>query len=514
MSIQIENTVNNKRIAKNTALLYVRMLFSMGVSLYTSRVVLQVLGVDDFGINGVVGGIVGLFSFLNASMSGCTSRFLTFEIGKGDKQKLADTFSTALYVHIAIALIVALVSEPIGLWFIDHKMQIAQDRVFAAKAVFHLSVLSTMIGVTQVPYNASIIAHEDMDVYAYVEMGNVILRLLVVFLLQLLSGDKLILLGVLSFAVGITIASIYRYYCIRNFDECHLRKVWRPDIFKKMMGFSGWDLYGNLSVSMRTQGVNMLLNMFFGPVMNAASAIATQVQGAVGGFAQNVTMAMRPQIIKRYAAGEIDSMIILIRDGIRINFLVLLIISVPLITELNFVLRIWLGEVPAHTVVFCTLTLMFNFFASLSSVLVAGVHATGKIFRPSFINGTLYLAVVPISYFGFKFGCAAWTSYLFNVCAVILGMLSNAYTLKLYIKAFPLRKFILSDLFPCILLMMAAFSVTKAITHYMNEGWIRLLTTCFVSSVFIIAIGYKFIITQHIRTAIKSKIKECLCHKS
>lgn len=514
MSTQTESTVNNKRIAKNTALLYVRMLFSMLVSLYTSRVVLQVLGVDDFGINGVVGGIVGLFSFLNASMSGATSRFLTFELGRGDKQKLADTFSTALYVHIAIALIIALVSEPIGLWFIDHKMQIAPDRIFAAKVVFHLSVLSMMIGVTQVPYNASIISHEHLDVYAYVEMGNVILRLLIVFLLQLLSGDKLILLGVLSFAVGITIASVYRYYCIRNFEECHLRKVWRPDIFKKMMGFSGWDLYGNLSVSMRTQGVNMLLNMFFGPVMNAASAIATQVQGAVMGFAQNVTTAMRPQIIKRYAAGEIDSMITLIRDGIRINFLVLLIISVPLITELNFILRIWLGEVPANTVVFCSLTLMFNFFASLSSVLVTGVHATGKIFRPSFINGTLYLAVVPISYFAFKFGCAAWTSYLFNVCAVILGMLSNAYTLKLYIRAFPLRKFVLSDLFPCILLMIATFAITKPFTYYMDEGWIRLLTTCFVSSVFIIVIGYRFIIPQHIRTAITSKIRECLWNKS
>ena len=514
MSIQIENTVNNKRIAKNTALLYVRMLFSMFVSFYTSRVVLQVLGVDDFGIYGVVGGIVGLFSFLNASMSGCTSRFLTFEIGRGDKQKLADTFSTSLYVHIAIALIITLVSEPIGLWFIDHKMQISPDRVFAAKAVFHLSVLSTMIGVTQVPYNASIIAHEHMDVYAYVEMGNVILRLLIIFLLQLLSGDKLILFGLLNFAVSIIIASVYRYYGIKNFEECHLRKVWRPDIFKKMMGFSGWDLYGNLSVSMRTQGVNMLLNMFFGPVMNAASAIATQVQGAVMGFAQNVTTAMRPQIIKRYAAGEIDSMIILIRDGIRINFLVLLIISVPLITELNFVLRIWLGEVPDNTVVFCSLTLMFNFFASLSSVLVTGVHATGKIFRPSFINGTLYLAVIPISYFAFKFGCQAWTSYLFNVCAVILGMLSNAYTLKLYIKEFPLRKFILADLFPCILLMIAAFSITTTITNYMSEGWIRLLTTCFVSSIFIAAIGYLLIIPRHIKTAITLKIREFLWDKS
>lgn len=514
MQTKSDNIVNNKRIAKNTALLYVRMLFSMAVSLYTSRVVLQVLGVEDFGVYGVVGGIVGLLSFLNASMSGCTSRFLTFELGRGDNKTLSDTFSTAMFVHIAIALIITIITEPIGIWFIDNKMQIPIERMDAARIVFHLSILSTIVGVTQVPYNASIISHEHMDIFAYVEMGNVVLRLLIVVLLQICPGDKLKLYAYLGFAISLLIASIYRYYCIKHFKECHIHKVWRPDIFKKMMGFSGWDLYGNLSVSMRTQGVNMLLNMFFGPVMNAASAIATQVQGAVMGFAQNVTTAIRPQIIKRYAAGETDSMVSLIRNGVRINFLVLLLITVPLITELDFLLGIWLGEVPQNTVIFCTLTLLFNFFASLSSVLVTGVHATGKIFRPSFINGTLYLAVVPFSYIAFKYGSAAWVSYLFNVIAVIIGMLSNAYTLKLYIKAFPLRKFISADLLPCIILMMLSFALTMLIARNMSDGWLRLIIICFASSIFITTIGFKFIIPQHIRIIITTKLKERLWHKS
>lgn len=514
MQLQPENTVANKRIAKNTALLYVRMLFSMAVSLYTSRVVLQVLGVEDFGIYGVVGGIVGLLGFLNASMSGCTSRFLTFELGKGDHKNLSDTFSTAMFVHIAIALIITAITEPAGIWFMDHKMQIPLDRMDAARTVFHLSILSTIIGVTQVPYNASIISHEHMDIYAYVEMGNVILRLLIVILLQICPGDKLKVYAYLGFAISLLIAFIYRYYCIKKFEECRIHKVWRPDIFKKMMGFSGWDLYGNLSVSMRTQGVNMLLNMFFGPVMNAASAIATQVQGAVMGFAQNVTTAIRPQIIKRYAAGEIDSMVSLIRNGVRINFLVLLLVTVPLITELNFVLKIWLREVPQNTVIFCSLTLLFNLFASLSSVLVTGLHATGKIFRPSFINGTLYLSVVPFSYIAYKYGSEAWVAYLFNVLAVILGMLSNAYTLKLYIKSFPLRKFITYDLFPCILLMSASFIIMLPIVRKMNDGWLRLIIVCIISSVFIISLGYQFIIPKDIRIIIKSKIKEKIWHKS
>lgn len=504
---------NNTRIAKNTLLLYFRMLFTMAVSLYTSRVVLNTLGIEDFGIYGVVGGIVTLFDFLNASMSGCTSRFLTFELGKKNKKDLCDTFSTAMYVHIMIALLVLFVAEPVGVLFMHTKMQVLPDRMEAAQIVFHLSVLSMMINVTQVPYNASIISHERMDVYAYVEIVNVVLKLLIVFLLQIGHFDKLILYAVLVFLVSVLIAMFYRVYCIRNFSECHMHKVWRPDILKKMLAFSGWDLYGNLSVTMRTQGVNMLLNMFFGPIMNAAASIASQVQGAVMAFAQNVTMAVRPQIIKRYAAGEMDSMVSLVRNAVKLNFLVILLITTPIITELHYILNLWLEQVPPNAVTFCSFTLLLNFFSNLSFLLVTGVHATGKIFRPSFINGSLYLLVVPISYISFKFCGAAWTSYLFNVLAVFVGMLSNAYTLNLYVREFPLGKFLLKDLSPCLVLMVLVFVITFLITNVMQESFLRLVVVCVISTLLISVIGYRFILPVSIREKIIEKIKNKIWKK-
>lgn len=504
---------NNKRIAKNTALLYARMFFSMAVSLYTSRVVLATLGVENFGIYGVVGGIVTLFDFLNASMSGCTSRFLTFELGKKDWKNLCDTFSTAMFVHITIALLVLLVAEPVGIWFMHAKMQVPLDRMNAAQIVFHLSVLSMMVNVTQVPYNASIISHERMDVYAYVEMANVVLKLLIVYILQIGNFDKLVLYAILVFVVSLAIAMFYRIYCVRNFAECHIHRVWRLDIFKRMLAFSGWDLYGNLSVTMRTQGVNMLLNMFFGPIMNAAASIASQVQGAVMSFAQNVTTAVRPQIIKRYAAGELDSMVSLMRNAVKLNFLVILLITTPLITELHYILNLWLGQVPQNAVAFCSFTLLFNFFSNLSFLLVTGIHATGKIFRPSLINGSLYLLVVPISYVSFKFGGAAWTSYLFNVLAVFIGMLSNAYTLKLYITEFSFRKFLFADLLPCLMLMVMAFALSFSVSNVMTEGLFRLIAVSVVSTAVITSVGYRFILPVSIREKLVDKIKNKLWKK-
>lgn len=497
---------NNKRIAKNTALLYVRMFFTMAVSLYTSRVVLATLGVEDFGIYGVVGGIVTMFDFLNASMSGCTSRFLTYELGKKDWRNLCETFSTAMYVHMAIAMLVLVVAEPVGLWFLHFKMQIPQGRMFAAQVVFHVSILSMMLNVTQVPYNASIISHERMDIYAYVGMAVVLLKLLIVYVLMIGSFDKLILYSILVFAVTLSVAIFYRIYCIRNFNECHILRVWRPDIFKKMMSFSGWDLYGNLTVTMRSTGISMLLNMFFGPVVNAASAIASQIQGAVMAFSQNVTTAVRPQIIKRYAAGEIESMISLVRNAVKLNFLVLLLITTPLIVEIHFILNLWLGQVPDYTVEFCSLTLLFNFFAELSFILAIGIHATGKIYRLSFINGTLYLLVVPFSYIAFKLGGGPWVSYLFNVITICMGLLNNAYTLKLYIKDFPLVKFLLVDMLPCILLMFTAFALAYSMHFLCNEGWLRLVLVCLMSSSYTSIIGYLFILPKSLRIRLKAKL--------
>lgn len=498
---------NNKRIAKNTLMLYIRMLLSMVVSLYTSRVVLNTLGVEDYGIYGVVGGVVSMFSFLNASMSGATSRFLTFEIGKGDFQRLKETFSSALIIHIGIAFVIILLAETVGLWFLVNKLVIPAERMEAAHWVYQLSVLSMAVSVTQVPYNASIISHEKMDIYAYVEILNVTLKLLIVYLLVIGNFDKLILYAVLTLAVSIIIAFIYRIYCIKHFAECHFYWSWNSEMLKTMLSFSGWDLYGNMSVMARQQGVNILLNLFFGPLMNAASAIASQVQGAIGAFASNVLTAAKPQIIKLYASKESEQMVSLIRDTIRINFFLLLIFTIPLLCEMDFVLKIWLGDVPDYTSIFCIYTLLFNFFANMSVVLVTGIHATGRIKRPSLINGSLYLMVVPLSYITFLLKSEALVPYVFNLLAVFCGMISNGYTLKLYVKEFSLYTYITKDLSLCIFVLLITFSLTYSLHYIISEGWIRLLLVINFSTIILLLIGYNMILSKSMKLKIKSCVK-------
>ena len=263
-----DTTSNNKRIAKNTIMLYIRMFISMLVGLYTSRVVLATLGVEDYGIYGVVGGVVAMMGFLNASMSGATSRFLTFELGRGDKDRLAKTFSSALIVHIAIAIIVFILAETVGLWFLCNKLNIPEGRMEAAHWVYQFSILATMLSITQVPYNATIIAHEKMDVYAYMEILNVSLKLLIVYLLCIGNFDKLILYASLMLAVSILIMMVYRIYAIRQFPEAHFHWIWDKTYLRPLLSFSGWDLYGNACVIARQQGTNFLINIFYGVVFN------------------------------------------------------------------------------------------------------------------------------------------------------------------------------------------------------------------------------------------------------
>ncbi len=494
--MSIETSVNNKRIAKNTLFLYFRMFLTMAVSLYTSRVVLSTLGVEDYGIYGVVGGVVGMFSFLNASMSGATSRFLTYEMGRKDLERLRETFTSALIIHVGIALFILIFAETLGLWFLMNKLVIPEDRLFAAHVVYQLSVLSMMISATQVPYNAVIIAHEKMDVYAYVEIIHVTLKLLIVYLLVLSRFDKLIIYAILVLSVTLFIAFIYRIYCIKCFSECRLRWIWNLDILKPMLSFSSWDLYGNMSVMLRQQGVNILLNVFFGPALNAASAIATQVQSAVGSFASSVLTASKPQIIKLYASHSYLEMISLMRNTVRINYMLLSLFTIPLISEINFVLAVWLEKIPPYASIFCVYTLLFNIFANISSILVTGVHATGKIWRPSLINGTLYLLVIPFAYIAYIYDADARVAYLFNLAAVLFGMLSNGYTMKLYVKEFLFVSFVLKDLVPCILIFLIVFGTAYSFHFILEEGWLRLFLTIIYSSMASSFLGYRFMLSD------------------
>ena len=478
----------------------------MAVSLYTSRVILRTLGVEDYGIYNVVGGVVAMFSFINATMSSATSRFLTYELGRGDQEKLKDTFSAAFWVHVIIAVLIFILCESIGLWFLKEKMVIPTDRMFAANVVFQLSILSTMFSITQVPYNATLISHEKLDIYAYVELINVFLKLGILYLLIIIPFDKLILYGILTLFINVGVMMFYRYYGSKHYQECRVQFKWQPEIVKPMLSFSGWDLYGNLSVTARTQGVSMLLNVFFGPVLNAAAGIATSVQSAVMSFASNVTTAVRPQIIKSCANKDYQRMISLINNSCRINFMILSLLIVPLCAEINYILKIWLVSVPDYAPIFCVLTLCFNLFANLSHVVVTGLHAYGKIIRPSLINGTLYLLVIPITYLSFRHGGSPWTAYLFNLCAVFLGMLSNVFSLNLYIPEYSISVFIKDVLLRCLLLITVGWLGTKVVTSLMESSFLRLIITTLVSSLIMGVVGWFFILSHSMKEMIKDKI--------
>ena len=404
-------------------MLYIRMFISVIVSLYTSRVVLQTLGVEDYGIYGVVGGIVAMMGSINASMSGATSRFLTFELGKGDFSRLSKTFSSALIVHIIIAVAVFVLAETVGLWFLCNKLVIPEGRMTAAHWVYQLSILSAMLTITQVPYNSSIIAHEKMDIYAYVEILNVTLKLIIVYLLVIGNFDKLIFYAILMFAVSVIIMTVYRIYCLRKFEECKFHWIWDKEYLKPLISFSGWDLYGNMSVVFFTQGIAMLLNMFFGPILNAANNISSIVQGTIKGFAFNVTQAFRPQIIKQFAKGNTTMVNQYVIIATRYTLLLFSFIAVPLYFEANYILHLWLGIVPTNTVTFLRIILLGTIFNLANNIINIPIHAKGKMKLFSLMTGSCFLLSLPLMYMALKLGVSAKTSYLVVLLAYIACML-------------------------------------------------------------------------------------------
>lgn len=505
--------LSDKRIAKNTIMLYLRTFLTTLVGFYTSRVVLNVLGAEDYGIYGVVGGIVGMFAFLNASMAGATSRFLTFELGKGDNDRLAKTFSSALIVHTIIALIVLFVSETVGLWFLCNKLVIPEDRMIAAQWVFHLSILSSMLSITQVPYNACIISHEKMTVYSYVEILNVTLKLLIVFLISIGSADKLVLYAILMLVVSVIILLIYRIYCIRNFDECNFHWIWDKEYIMPMLSFSGWSLYYEGAFAFRQQGANFLLNMFCGLVYNAASGIATTVQGIVMSFSSNITMAFRPQVIKAYATQDYDNMNRLIRLGSKIASVLILAFTIPLIIKLDYILRLWLIDVPTGTTFMVKCLLIVNVVNTASVLLVAGIQATGKLKMYSSICGSFYLLSIGLMYILLRFGFDYTTIYLVILVTAFIVHLSYAIILKLQIPSFTLSAYYLESVLPVIVMTLLTFSSLVYIERYFNDSFTPVILFVALSVVYISLISFIIVLKKDERKYVVKFVQDKILKK-
>lgn len=476
------NASNNKRIAKNTLLLYVRMLFTMAISLYTSRVILNTLGVTDYGIYNVVGGVIALLGFLTNSMGAASSRYITYDLGKGDMSVMKRTFGNILTIHFILAGVVLLLGETLGLWFVFNKLQIPSDRMTAALWVYHFSVFTSILGVISVPYNAAIIAHERMKAFAYIGIVDAVLKLVIVYLLLVIPYDKLIVYAILFFCIQLFDRVVYGFYCTKNFEETRSKWTFDKKLFKEIFAFAVWTMNGNLAIIGYTQGINILLNMFFGPVVNAARGIAVQVQGVVLNFCRNFQMALNPQLTKSYAQNDLNSMHSLLNVSSKFSFFMLFFISLPLILEAPLVLNLWLGIVPEHTVNFLRLILCSSMLTALANPLVVSVHATGKLKKFQLIEGSMLLCIVPIAYLLLKF-LGIQPEYVFCVHIVVEIITQYArMCIVLPMISMDISRYVKDVIVPILKVVLLAPILPLFVYLYLNKSsFITFLFVCVVS---------------------------------
>lgn len=502
----MESNINKQLIAQNTLLLYVRVLFTMGVSLFTSRVVLNTLGVEDFGIYNVVGGVVAMLAFLNSAMLASTQRYLTFELGKGDLKKLELVFMTSIYSHALISLIVVVTMETVGLWFMTTKMVIPEARMTAALWVFHLSVAMTVVSIMSTPYNAAIIAHEKMSAFAYISIVEAILKLAIVYLLFVGNFDKLILYAILLLIVQLIIRFIYSAYCTRHFEETRLRKLYNKNLFREMSVFAGWNLWGNLAGVFMSQGLNLLLNMFFGPVVNAARGVAVQVQAAVVQLAGNLQTAMNPQITKTYARGELNEMHGLVFRSAKFTFCLLLILSLPIMVEIDWILRLWLGAVPEHTNVFVILMLFYSIVNSMATPLMVSAAATGNVkLYQSIVGGTLLLTL-PVAYAVLKLGGSPASVFVSELAVGIVAFVVRLYIIRPMIHL-SLRQFAIQVITPCAIVAIVASIIPVAVRVILPNTVVIAIINCAISVISASLAVYFWGLTRHERNFVCNKVK-------
>lgn len=490
---------DNIRIAKNTMMLFFRMLLMLVVGLYATRIVLLTLGASDYGLYHVVGGIVTMFTFLNSTLSSGTQRFLTFALGEDNIKKLCMVFSTTSYIHILLAIIIFIISETVGLWLLYYKMQIPEGRMTAAFWVFQFSIMVAMVSIVQVPYISLLIAHEKMDVYAWVSIFDSVMKLLMVYLIQVVNTDKLVLFAFLFLLVHFFTAFIYMFYCRGAYAECRMFCGFNKETFKEIATFSGWNVFGSGAVAMQGQGVNILLNMFLGTVVNAARGIASQVNSATMQFVNNFQQAVNPQIVKLYASGQKDKMIRLIVFNSKVAAYLFLLIAVPLFIELEYVLDIWLGSYPDYTPIFIRILIIQSLVQTITRPVVIAVHAVGKMKAVNLTSGIALLLILPVTYILLRLGYSPVMVFWINVIPWFFELFFELYWLNKYID-FPLLGFyhrVYAVVFPLAGLMCAIPYGTKQLVGL--DGWQSMIMTCVVSTISTSLIVYCFGISPRLR---------------
>lgn len=469
------NQSNSKRIAKNTILLYCRMLLSMIITLYTSRIFLQALGVVDYGIYNVVGGFVAMFGLLSGSLNASISRYLTYELGKGDINNLKKVFSTSITIQVLLSLIIVVIVETFGVWYLNNLMVIPKDRLFAANCVLQLSIITFVVNLVSIPYNATIISHEHMNAFAFVGIGESFMRLCICFFVLFSTSDKLIVYALLIALLSIIIRVFYGYYCKRHFEECSYSIVLDKILLKRMFSFASWNFIGSGSGLLRDQGVNLIINYFCGPSVNAARGIAMQVNSAVQQFSSNFLMALNPQITKRYASGEREYAIKLVFYGSRFSLYLLLIISLPVILETDYILHIWLNNVPDYASSFVKLILAYSMIEAVSGTMITLMLANGNIKNYQIIVGGCQLLNFPLALVALYLGYTPESTIIISMFVGTLCMVFRLIMLNKMVN-FPIKQFLINVyLNVCVVALMSSL-IPYYLSYTLNVGLMRFVT--------------------------------------
>lgn len=497
----------NRQIAKNAIYLYVRTLITTLVGIYSARIVIQTLGIEDYGIYGVTGSVVAMLGFLNASMSGATSRFITFELGKGDQNRLHRTFCTSMVIHIGIALLVLLLAETVGLWFLSHKMVIPEGRELAARWVFHLSILTAMFTITQAPYGACMIAHEKFNVYAYLDMAGAFAKLGILYLVQISAFDHLIYYAFLIALISAISCLYARIYCIRHFPESRFRWLCDKELLKPLLSFSGWEVFGSFGRMIKLSGTNMLVNMFYGVTVNAAVGIGNTVSGAVDGLAFNVVAAFQPGITKKYAKGQMQEFVQAVIKAATYSFVMFCVFALPLVLECNFVLHFWLGVVPPYAVDICALHLIFNNLMMIIAVLNTAIKAIGKNSWQNINVGIIGVITILLVFLTMAAGCSPIIAFLVFNSMLIVNLFCNLYLMKRYTNLTFVRRFVVASILRPMGVEILIFMAMALLIQVMDESVWRLCLTCTISLLLHATMVYSFLMTKPEREALRLRLK-------
>ncbi|NIA44659.1 MULTISPECIES: lipopolysaccharide biosynthesis protein [Providencia] len=476
---------NNQKILKNTIFLYLRILFILFISLYTARVILKVLGIQDFGIYSLVAGIVTMLSFMSGAMASATQRFLSYEIGNKNNINLSNTFKMCQQIYILIMILVIIISESIGLWFIHEKLNIPVERLESASIAFQFSIISFCFSILSIPYISNILAQEKMFFFAIISSLEAILKLLILYIIEMFYIDRLIsypialsIISFLSFIIYLTINRILFSYTKYKF-------IWDKKLFNTLTSYTGWNFFGNLSSSLVSQGINIILNLFYGPIINSSRAIATQVNSALFSFVSSLQMSVSPQIVKSYAQSDINRMKSLVFASAKYSFLLIYILSVPVILKTEFILKIWLGNVPLYTAIFVKLILIDSLIISLSGSLMSAFQATGKIKRYQIIVGTVLLLNLPTSFILLKLEFPPYSIFIASIVLSFIALYARIFLLKLLLPDL-IKNFISYVIVKITIVTLATYIPIYYISTIFNDSLVGLISITIISSIFIL----------------------------